>query len=128
MGEFSKDSFVKIVGINGNYRYGFIQNVTERGFHYEICLHEEGDSAIGYEAAAGTIAFDWKCITETEKALIPLLADNLSTNQIAAKLGISPVTVRAHIRTLRIKLQLLNRQQLIAVTQGLAKKLAGTIQ
>ena len=124
MSEFSKDSFVKIVGINGNYRYGFIQNVTERGFHYEICLHEEGDSAMEYESQAGSLMPDWdQELTDVEKNIVPLLADDFSTNEIATELGVSPVTIRSQVRTLRIKLGLDNRAQLIAFAQAVVKRL-----
>ena len=124
MDEFAKDSFVKIVGTNGNYHYGYISEVKEKGFHLLISLYEEGESAVEYEAAAGGLASDWKdLLSDTEKMLIPYLAQDLTNKVIASELSISPVTVRAHVRTLRFKLQLLNRQQLVAFAQGLDNKL-----
>lgn len=124
MGDFSEDAFVKIVATNGNYRYGYIKKVEERGFHLLICLHEEGDSAIEYESASGALEPNWdKELTETEKKIIPLLSKNLTTKDVAADLSVSPITIRAHIRTLRIKLGLDNRQQLIAFAQGINKRL-----
>lgn len=122
--DFLKDSFVKIVGISGNYRYGYIQEITEQGFHLLVCMHEEGDSAVEYEAASGSLSSDWpEFLTDTEKRLIPLLAQNLKTKEVAAELRISPITVRAHIRTLRLKLQMENRQQVVAFAHGLDKQL-----
>jgi len=122
--DFEKDCFVKIVNISGDYHYGFIQEVKARGYCLIISLEEEGDSAIEYEARAGTISSDWETLlSPTEKTLIPLLAQNLKTNEIAAELSITPATVRSHIRTLRLKLQLLNRKQLVAFTQGVDKQI-----
>lgn len=124
MGDFSEDAFVKIVGISGNYRYGYIQKVEEKGFHLLICLHEEGDSAIEYQLATGAEEPDWdKELSETEKKIIPLLSANLTTKEVAATLSVSPSTIRSHFQTLRIKLGLDNRQQLIAFAQGIDKRL-----
>lgn len=122
--QFGKDSFVKIVAINGDYRYGYIQDVQEKGFHILVCMHEEGDSAVEYEAASGTLSSDWdKLLSDTERLLIPLLSQKLTTKEMANELSISPSTIRAHIRTLRFKLQLDNRQQLIAFAHGMNKHL-----
>lgn len=124
MGEFSKDAFVKIVSISGTYRYGFIKEVEEKGFHLMVCLHEEGDSAIEYESAVEGEERDWdKELSDVEKRLIPLLAKRLTTKDIAVALSLSPSTIRVHIRTLRIKLGLDNRVQLVAFAHGLDKRL-----
>jgi len=124
MKDFDKDSFVKIVGVNGNFHYGYIQELKEKGFVFIISLYEEGESAIEYEAAVGTISSDWEnLLSAAEKTLIPLLALNLTTKNMAEQLAISPVTIRSHIRTLKLKLQLINRQQLIAFAQGIDKQL-----
>lgn len=130
MGDFSEDAFVKIVGTSGNYRYGYVKKVQERGFHLVICLHDEGDSAIEYEAANQIKTEEWdkilhdgQILSDSEKKLIPLLAQNLATKEIAAALSVSPITIRAQIRTLRLKLQLDNRQQLAALSVGLEKRL-----
>ncbi len=118
--EFGKDSFIKLVGVSGNHHYGYIQEVKNRGFILIISLYEEGVNAMEYETAAGTVFPDWENqLTDTEKTLIPLLAQSLTTKQIATELSLSPVTIRAHIRTMRLKLQLVNRQQVVAFAQGL---------
>ena len=122
--DFAEEAYVKIVGVSGNYHYGYIQKLTERGLHLLICLHEEGDSAVGYELESGSMAADWdKMLTGTEKEIISGLASGLITKTIAENLSLSPVTVRSHIRTLRLKLQLDDRQQLIAFAQGMDKRL-----
>ncbi len=126
MGEFSKDAFVKVVSVSGNYRYGYIQKVEERGLHLIVCLHEEGDSAIEYESEAGAEEPDWdKDFSTPEKKIIPLLAKNLTTKDVAFALSLDPATIRGHIRTLRIKLGLDNRAQLITMAQGIDKRLNG---
>ena len=122
--DFAKDSFVKIVGISGNYHYGYIEQVLDKGFHLLISLYEEGISAIEYETASGSLAVDWdQMLSDIEKKIIGLLSSGFSTNYIADELSLSPITVRAHIRTLRLKLQLDNRQQLISFAQGMNARL-----
>lgn len=122
--DFGKDAFVKIVSVSGDYRYGFIKEVEETGFHLLICLHEEGDSAIGYESAAGAEEPDWdKELSDNEKQMVHLLASNFTTKEVAAALSVEPVTIRGHMRTLRLKLGLANRVQLIAFAHGIDKRL-----
>ena len=122
--DFAEDSYVKIVAVSRDYHYGYIKKLTERGLHLLICLHEEGDSAVGYEIESGSMAADWdKMLSDTEKVIINSLSQGLATKDIADELDLSPNTVRAHIRTLRLKLQLDNRNQLIAFAQGLNKRL-----
>lgn len=124
MGEFSEDSFVRIVAPNGKYRYGYIQKVEEGGYHLTICMHEEGDSAVEYEAQSGALESNWdEMLSDTEKQIIPLLAKGIKTKEIAEELSLAPITIRVHIRTLRFKLQLDNRLQLVAFSQGLANRL-----
>jgi len=121
---FTKDSFVKIVDTRGDYHYGFIQEVSEKGFHFLICTHEEGDSAIEYEQALGSLSADWTAmLTPTEREIVEKLSRRLSTKDIGAELNLSPNTIRSYIRALRLKLQLDNRQQLIAFAQGMNKHL-----
>lgn len=122
--KFAKDDYVKIADINGDYRYGYIEKVTDKGFILTVSLYEEGTSALEYESASGAMAMDWdKMLSDTEREIINSLAAGLSTKDIADQLSLSPVTVRSHIRTLRLKLQLDNRQQLITFSEGMNKRL-----
>lgn len=122
--DFEEEAYVKITGVSGNFHYGYIKKVLERGFHLLISLYDEGESAIGYEIATGAMAKDWdKMLSDSEKLIINGLSNGLTTKAIADELQISPITVRAYIRTLRLKLQLDNRQQLIAFAYGMNKKL-----
>lgn len=121
---FAKDDYVKLVDVNGDYRFGYIQKISERGYHFLVCTHEEGISAVEYDMAAGAFSPDWKnLLSAAEKSLIPLLAEDLTNTEIAEKLSVSPVTVRSQVRTLRLKLQLQNRVQLVALAQGMTKRL-----
>ena len=128
-----KDDYVKIIAINGNYRYGYITDVLDRGFTLGISLFDEGESKIAYDLAhnalIGKESIDYVSIlTEVEKRIVPLLAIGLNTNRIAEELSTSPTTVRAQIRTLRVKLQLDDRVQLNAFSPALnsmIKKQAG---
>ncbi len=122
--DFAEDSYVKIVGVSGDYHYGYIKQLTDRGLHLLICLHEEGDSAVGYELESGSMAADWhKMLSDTEKVIVNSLSQGLATKDIAGKLDLSPNTVRSHIRGLRLKLQLDDRRQLVAFAQGMNKRL-----
>jgi len=119
-----KDDYVKIVGVDGNYRYGFIADILKKGSILVIDLFDEGESKIAYDAAhenvLGIPAIDYVSIlTEVEKRIVPLLSTGCNTNEIAKELSISPTTVRAHLRTLRIKLHLDDRAQLIVFSQAL---------
>jgi len=120
---FKQIDYVKVVGVNGDFRYGCVQEVKEGGWVIELSFNDEGLSKIEYDAACGgATAEDWsKELTPTEKTMIPLLALGLPTAQLAEAMRISPITVRAYIRLLRIKLGLDNRKQLIAFAQGLKK-------
>lgn len=120
---FKEDDYVKIVGTNGDFRFGCVQQIMDRGWVVQISFYDEGLSKIEYDSACGgTSADGWsKDLTSIEKKIIPLLAAGSSTAEIAEEMSIAPVTVRAYIRLLRIKLGLENRTQLIAFAQGLNK-------
>ena len=128
-----QDDYVKIIAVDGNYRYGYIEKIHDKGLTLVISLFDEGESKIGYDAAYDTLvgreSIDYVSIlTEIEKHIIPLLSCGFNTNEIASSMSISPTTVRAHLRTLRIKLHLDDRAQLIAFSQALdamIKKQAG---
>jgi len=80
---------------------------------------------VGYEEAAGTLvpAFYWEgLLTDAERAIIPLLAQGLTNTEIAEKLDVSPVTIRSQIRTLRNKLQMETRQQLVIYCTGMVEE------
>ena len=132
---FKRDCYVKVVDTSGNYRFGYIAGTQERGFILNIDLSEEGLSKINYDAELmknteenwyemnkGNNDFN-NILTETEKKMIPLLAQYKSTNNIAKEMGIAPATVRVHIMDLKNKLNLDTREQLFAYSQGIEKKL-----
>ena len=119
-----QDDYVKIVGVDGNYRFGYIQQVRDRGLELVISMFEEGKSKLAwdtaYEANLGIPPIDYvSLLTDVEKRIVPLLSCGYNTNEIAAELSISPTTVRAHLRTLRIKLHLDDRAQLITFSSAL---------
>lgn len=118
--------YVKIVDVHGDYRYGYIDKIKDKGFTLVISLFDEGESKVAYDAAyntwTGYASIDYvRVLTNIEKRLISLLAVGFSTAQIAEEMSLSPVTVRAHLRTLRIKLQLDDRVQLIALAPAVAR-------
>ena len=44
------DDYVKLVGVDGNYRYGYISKTLEGGFTLVISLFDEGESKVAYDA------------------------------------------------------------------------------
>lgn len=125
------DDYVKIVDTHGDYRYGYIAETHDKGCILVISLFDEGESKAEYDAAynawVGHASIDYIAVlTDIEKHLVPLLAAGGSTKEIAEEMGISPVTVRAHLRTLRIKLHLDNKVQLRAFSPALAKMISSS--
>lgn len=120
---FEAVDYVKVVGTNGDFRYGCVAQVKEDGWVIEVSFNDEGLSKIEYDAACGGSSAEdlSKALTPMEKNMIPLLALSPSTAQIAEAMTLSPITVRAYIRLLRLKLGLDNRTQLFAFAQGLEK-------
>jgi len=118
---FKDLDFVKVVGVNGDFRFGCVQKVTDNGWVTEISFNDEGLNKINYDTeSGGASAQSWsKDLTLIEKSMIPLLALGYSTAQLSEVMRISPITARAYIRLLRIKLGLENRAQVIAFAQGL---------
>ena len=118
------DDYVKIVAVDGNYRYGYITDIRDKGFTLGLSLFEEGDSKIAYDAAhdalLGEEPIDYvSLLTEAEKRIVPLLAVGYNTKEIANELSTTPATVRAQLRTLRIKLALDDRAQLTTFSGAL---------
>lgn len=118
-----EDEFVKLLRVDGTHRFGYIQAVQERGLHLLICMHEEGASKIEWDAANAALSGEEipdleKDLTDAEKRLLPLLARDLTTKEIGEELGISPKTVRVHLRSLKAKWGLSDRAQVIALAHG----------
>ena len=119
-----KDDYVKVIAVDGLYRYGYIYEVRDRGYTLGISLFDEGESKIAYDAAYNAITgqspVDYiSDLTDVEKHLIPLLSAGYDTKRIADELSTSPTTVRAQLRTLRLKLHLDDRAQLNALSPAL---------
>ncbi|GEM_PF-2565250 len=126
--DFKRDDFVMLLTPNGQYRYGYVTETAEEGEHVVICMHEEGESKLAYEQAAnrwvGSSSIDWsKALSEREQKILPWLANGLDNKEIARLLNIVPSTVRSHLRVLRIKLGLQDRDQMVVYAQGLDKAL-----
>lgn len=128
-----KDDYVQIVAVGGKYRYGYISDISDRGYTLVISLFDEGESKIAYDAASAALtgqeAVDYiSLLTDIERRIIPFLAAGFNTREIAEELSTSPITVRAQLRTLRVKLHLDDRAQLSALSPALLamiKKQAG---
>ena len=129
---FNKGDFVQIVLPNGNYRFGYISEIADMGMTVAVQFYEEGANKIGFEEAmntkAGNPPEDWASfLTYKEKEIVPLLAAGLSSKNIAERLCCTESTIRAQVRSLRIKLQLENKVQLVCYCEGLLKKLNGNL-
>lgn len=115
--------YVKVVAANGDFRFGCIEQTWDDGWVIRVSFYDEGFNKIQFDAACGgATAEEWtKELTPIERKIIPLLATECSTSEIAEAMGISPITARGYIRLLRIKLGLEDRAQLVAFAQGLSK-------
>lgn len=129
--QIKKDDYLQLIMVDGNFRYGYVDKTLERGNVLVISLFEEGDSKLNFDKQSkgweltfsATEEGNGLVLTETEKKLVPLLAQNLNSNEIADALGVAATTVRSEINLMRIKLHLQNKTQLVALCQGLADKL-----
>jgi len=132
--QIKKDDFLQLIMVDGNFRYGYVSECREKGNVLVISLYEEGDSKLNFDSKA----VGWKItfsateeaannlvLTETEKKLVPLLAQDMNSSEIAKVLGVAATTVRSEINLMRIKLHLQNKTQLVALCQGLEDKLNG---
>lgn len=126
--DFKKNDYVRIVAPNGEFRYGYVSETQEHGWHLIICMHDEGESGIAFQEAesdaTGVSRTDWlEELTPAEKRLLPYLAEGMSTTVISDSMSLSPVTVRTQIRSLRTKLKLDTNTQLQVFARGLIKTL-----
>ena len=74
-----QDDYVKIVFVDGNYRYGYITDILDKGFTMVISMFDEGESKVAYDSAheviLGIPPIDYvSLLTEVEKRIIPLLS------------------------------------------------------
>ena len=60
----------------------------------------------------------WDALSPAECQVVNLVAEGLTTTDIAERLGISPHTVRSHLRSVFAKLGLPNRAALVEEVQG----------
>ena len=121
---FKADDYVQILATDGLYRYGYIAATQDKGFTLIISMFDEGESKLAFDSAYNAIigqeSINYVSIlTDVEKRMVPLLAAGYDTNKIAEELTTSPVTVRAQLRTLRLKLHLDDRAQLTAFSPAL---------
>ena len=89
--------------------------------------HVSGQAAPGQafvdRPSAGRVQPSVPRLTERETEVLQLVADGLTSRQVATRLGLSPRTVENHVQSTMRKLQLHNRIELVryAIFQGLAE-------
>ena len=125
---FEEDSFVQVVAPNGDYRYGYIKATDEDGWHLTICLHDEADSKLAFEAKADwnndQAPIGWQYgLTVHEVLVLTLLSKDPRTWWIAGQLNLQQTTIRGYLRTLRLKLRVENRAQLVMVARAIVKSM-----
>lgn len=121
---FKKESYVRITDTEGNYRYGFISSIKNRGFELTIDFNEEGLSKVYYDSEyaqkRGTNATDFESLlTSIEKNVLVHIAALMTAKEIGVIMSMEPSTVRAHFRDIKHKLRIETFNQLIAYAQGL---------
>ena len=126
--EFKRDDLVKLVGPTGDYRYGYVQESTDGRRHLLLCLHDEGDSMIAFEAQAerrggGMPPHLQNHVSEAELQVVERLAEGLPNRDIAERLALSQATVRTYVRTLRLRFGLQTRAQLATYAVGFLNQL-----
>ncbi len=124
-----KDAFVKVMAVNGDFRYGFIKETHEGGDHLMVCLHDEGDSRIEYEEGAdrwvGRAPADYeRAFTKAELRVVDKLAAGATAKTAATELGLASSTVRVHVKAAKTKLGITDRKLLQVSAQGVLKHLA----
>jgi PAS domain S-box-containing protein len=82
-----------------------------------IGVGRAGSASAGGEARASTIAHS-KRLTPREREIVQRVALGRSTPQIAAELGLSPATIRSHVRNAMVKAGAHTRAQLVALVLG----------
>jgi DNA-binding CsgD family transcriptional regulator len=92
-------------------RYGGFANVLP-GVHVAACLSEPGQDARSLRPARARRAGQ---LTRREQESLRLVAHGMTTTAAAEQLGISPETVRTHVRNAMNKLGARTRAQAIAV-------------
>ena len=76
------------------------------------------NQAIRERRAAGRNWQRWRSLTPREQQVAALVCLNLTGRQVAAKLFISPETVKTHVRSILRKFDLGSRQELRQVLAG----------
>jgi PAS domain S-box-containing protein len=98
-------------GVRLQVRYGGFANVLP-AVHAAVCLPEPGQDMRGTRPARARRAGQ---LTRREQESLRLVAMGMTTTTAAERLGISPETVRTHVRNAMNKLGARTRAQAIAV-------------
>lgn len=124
------NDFLKVTDTRGNWRFGYVVKVIDRGMALVISFDDEGTNKLAFDEAQGEVLGlpkrDWqRYLSPVELELVPLIAAGTSTDDIAACLHKTPSTVRGQLRSLRLKLGLDNKVQMVVACQGLWRKVHG---
>jgi DNA-binding CsgD family transcriptional regulator len=93
-----------------------VEFLDERRMAIELAL-AEGRPALGVDSAGSAAT---QLLTVRERAVVALIASGRETPAIARALGVSPATVRTHVRNAMAKLGARTRAQLVAVAMASA--------
>lgn len=122
-------SSCKVIAISNNNEHSIIQRMLQSGAAGYIlknasteelisCIEDalSGKIALSYsvrEIMAGATSGELPIITRREKEVLRLLAEGLTTPEIAEKIFVSPLTVESHRRNLLQKFRVANAASLI---------------
>lgn len=76
-------------------------------------LSNLGSNLLSVDSRDLSLDHKWNKLTNRELEIVELLAQGLSTQRLALKLNISPLTVYKHIKNIIEKMEVANRQELI---------------
>jgi PAS domain S-box-containing protein len=94
------------------------EQVTGRRLVLFVIMHAEVETSVEKRDAAASGS---QSLSPREREIVEQIARGESGEEIAARLGLSPETVRTHVRNAKEKLEARNRAQLVAIAlaQGL---------
>jgi DNA-binding NarL/FixJ family response regulator len=81
----------------------------------------------GEEQAASSESNDWQTLTPRQLGVLALLGEGKANKLIAYELGISEITVKAHVSAILRKLNVSNRLQAVIAAKNITASLSGGV-
>lgn len=118
---FNQQSFISKMMENGASGY-VLKNATKEELLFAVQTVIRGRTYLSHEAAMVAdkkVSSDLPLLTRREKEVLELIADGLTTQEIADKLFVSATTVETHRKNLLLKLEAKNVAAMIKIAAKL---------